>query len=284
MAIDLKKLDLEFYVETIGLIGDDEDGRVLLAEADAYGIERSQLAVTGEASTAYTDAYSSRATGRRTHLYHQGTGALLTPDHFDFTRANGRILHLGLPGIHRVMDAPWNGDANGWVTVLRKAQAAGLTTNMELASVAPEKLAGIVRPCLPYLDMLIVNDTEIGAIAGTTTTSEGTADVKQLRRSGEGGDGARQYAACRSAFPLRRRRIRAQWLFSDQAIGARARRRGGRRERRRRRLLRRCNIWASRELVARCRDYSGLCGSRGVLAGHGHVRCGRAGEAVYAPR
>jgi len=185
MAIDLKKLDPNFFVETIGIVGDDDDGRILLAEADTYGIERSQLVVTREASTNYTDAYSSQATGRRTHIYFPGTNALLTPDHFNFNRTSGRILHLGLPGIHRLMDGPWNTDANGWVTVLRKAREAGLETNMELASVAPEKLAAIMRPCLAYLDLLIVNDFEIGAIAGATTTAEGKTNVQGCMKAAE---------------------------------------------------------------------------------------------------
>ncbi|MGC8468868.1 MAG: PfkB family carbohydrate kinase [Acetobacteraceae bacterium] len=57
------------------------------------------------------------------------------------------------------------------------ARAAGLATNLELASLPPERLAALVRPCLPHLDLLVVNDAEIGALAGRTTVAEGTADV-----------------------------------------------------------------------------------------------------------
>jgi sugar/nucleoside kinase (ribokinase family) len=178
MAVDLKKLDPDLFVETIGVVGDDDDGRILVAEADAYGIERSQLAVTSDVSTNYTDAYASKASGRRIHIYFEGTNAVLSPDHFDFGRTRARILHLGLPGIHRLMDAPSDGDASGWVTVLRKAREAGLETNMELASVGREKLAELVRPCLPHLDLLVVNDFEIGAIAETTTVVEGRTNVE----------------------------------------------------------------------------------------------------------
>jgi sugar/nucleoside kinase (ribokinase family) len=183
MAIDLKKLDPEFFVETIGVVGDDDDGRILIAEADAHGVDRSQLAIISEAPTNYTDAYASKATGRRTHIYNQGTNALLTPDHFDFALTRGRILHLGLPGIHRLMDARWNDDANGWVTVLRKAREAGLQTNMELASLTAEKLAAVVRPCLPHLDTLIVNDWEIAAIAGDAITADGRTDIDRLAKA-----------------------------------------------------------------------------------------------------
>ena len=182
-AVDMKRLDPDMPVETMGLVGDDDDGRFLLREADGFGIDRTQLAVTAESPTQYTDAYGSRRSGRRTHIFFAGTAALLTPDHFDMARARGRILHLGLPGVHRLMDAPWGGEANGWVAALKQAQAAGLETSLELASVAPELLAALVRPCLPHLDYLIVNDTEIGAVAGEPTVADGRTDVAACIRA-----------------------------------------------------------------------------------------------------
>jgi sugar/nucleoside kinase (ribokinase family) len=183
MATDLKRLDPAFFVETIGILGDDEDGRLLLAQADAHGIERAQLQVIPGTLTNYTDCFSSRASGRRTHLFFRGSNALLTPDVFDFTRTRARLLHLGLPGIHATMDSPWADEPNGWVAVLRKARSAGLETNMELASIAPETIARLVRPCLPLLDLLVVNDFEIGAIAGMATSADGQTDVGACREA-----------------------------------------------------------------------------------------------------
>ncbi len=185
LAVDVKKLDPAMPVETIGLIGDDADGRLLLAEADAHGIDRSRLAVTPAAPTQFTDAYASRKTGRRTHIYNPGAAALLTPDHFDFATTQARVAHLGLPGVHRLMDAPWGDDANGWVTVLKKARAAGLITNLELVSIAPERLGDVVRPCLLHLDLLIVNDFEIGAVTGEQTCLGEMTDVTACIRAAE---------------------------------------------------------------------------------------------------
>src|SRR5579871_5746369 len=62
-AVDVRRLDSTMPVETIGLVGDDEDGRFLLAEADAFGIGREQLQITRETATQYTDAYGSRRSG-----------------------------------------------------------------------------------------------------------------------------------------------------------------------------------------------------------------------------
>jgi sugar/nucleoside kinase (ribokinase family) len=176
-AVDMRLLDPDMPVETIGLVGDDEDGRFLAAEADQFGIGRARLHVTREAATNYTDAFGSRRSGRRTHIYYPGTSALLTPDHFDFSGLSVRTLHLGLPGVHRRMDVPCGDDPNGWVTVLKKARAAGLRTNLELASIPPERLAELIRPCMPHLDTLVVNDHEIGALSGHTTVRDGITDI-----------------------------------------------------------------------------------------------------------
>lgn len=183
LAIDMKKLDPAMPVETIAIVGDDDDGRFLQAEADRYGIDRRQMTVSRAAPTHYTECFGSQRTGRRTHMTFNGVGALLSPDHFDFSATRTRILHLGLPGVHRTMDAPWQGEVNGWVAVLKKARAAGLLTNIELVSIEPSRIAALARPCLPYLDMMVVNDHEIGAVAGEkTVTAQGT-DVEACIRA-----------------------------------------------------------------------------------------------------
>ena len=43
MALDLKRLDPAFPVEAMGVVGDDDLGRFLLAECDAHGVERARL-------------------------------------------------------------------------------------------------------------------------------------------------------------------------------------------------------------------------------------------------
>jgi len=176
LAIDVHKLDPALPVATIALVGDDEDGRFLMRLADDNGVERSRMQTTGAVQTDYTIAFASLPTGRRTHISYFGSSNLLTPDHFDFTGLTHRIFHLGLPGVHEIMDSPWQGDANGWVTTLKKARTAGMITNLELASIAGERNAALVRPCLPHLDLLVVNDAEIGGIAGIETICDGRTD------------------------------------------------------------------------------------------------------------
>jgi len=60
-----------------------------------------------------------------------------------------------------------------------------------------ERLAELGRPCLPHLDYLIVNDYEIGALAGLKTRrADGTTDVAEVERALETvlGEGAMRWA------------------------------------------------------------------------------------------
>lgn len=182
MSVDLKTLRPSLPVEAIGLVGADADGDLLEARARAAGVDVRQLRRTTEAPTAVTYVMTSMATGRRTFFSNQGADGLLAPDHFDFAATRGKILHLGLPGIMRTLDGPGrDGDANGWVSVLKDAGRHGLFRNLEICSLPAEVIAATCRPALPHLDALIINDFEIGALAGTTTVRDGKTDIAAVR-------------------------------------------------------------------------------------------------------
>ncbi len=184
MAFDLKRLDPDFPVEAMGVVGDDDLGRFLFDECDAHNINRDALRALPGGATMSVDAFNVASNGRRTHFYHQGVAAEMTPDNFDFSSTRARIVHLGLPGAHRAMDRPWLGEPNGWVAVLRNARALGLAANLELMTTRADRLAELGRPCLPHLDWLIVNDYEIGALAGRETRrADGSTDVAAVARA-----------------------------------------------------------------------------------------------------
>ncbi len=178
MALDLKRLDPALPVEAMGVVGDDDLGRFLIGECDAHGVERVKIRALAGGATMSVDAFNVRESGRRTHFFHQGVAAAMNPDHFELSSSRARILHLGLPGAHAAMDRPWRGEANGWAALLRKARSLGLATNLELMTIPAARLAELGRPCLPHLDTLIVNDFEIGALAGRETRgANGATDV-----------------------------------------------------------------------------------------------------------
>ncbi len=182
-SVDLRKLDAPFPVEAVGMVGDDEDGRLLLALCRDNGIDPRQMHRTTAVPTAYTEVMTVQPTGKRTFFYRAGTHNLVTPDHFDFSATSAAILHLGLPGTLAAMDAPWADEPSGWVAVLKKARAAGLRTNLELCPVPDAVNRALARPCLPHLDYLVINDAEAGAIADIVTVTGGRTDFAACEKA-----------------------------------------------------------------------------------------------------
>lgn len=183
VALNLARLAPEFPLWAAGVIGNDDAGRFLANACAERGIDATALHVLDGAGTSHTDVMTVASTGRRTFFHHQGANALLCPDHFDFSGTAARLLHLGAPGIHARMDAPWGDDANGWVNVLRRARAAGLRTNLEMISGPPEEIRTLVLPCLPHLDSLIINDFEAGILTGIDVVSGGVTSTGAARRA-----------------------------------------------------------------------------------------------------
>ena len=105
MATAIKRLDPAMPVEAMGLIGEDDDGRHLLALCDAIGIDRTHLATTNAAPTFFADCFNAKASGKRTHIYYPGVGDLLAPEHFDFAHSRASPGGHSAPGCARNRNA-----------------------------------------------------------------------------------------------------------------------------------------------------------------------------------
>jgi sugar/nucleoside kinase (ribokinase family) len=185
MAADLRLLGAGFPVGVLGAVGDDGPGEFILAECARLGIDAGAMVRVPGAITSFTDVMVERDSGRRTFFLHQGANAVFDAAAADLGAAGARILHAGAPGLHAGMDTAAPGGGNGWSALLCRAQAAGLHTNLELVDLPPERMRRLVTPCLPYLDSLIINELEAGALTGVhapAPTADGPVDWPALER------------------------------------------------------------------------------------------------------
>jgi len=196
MAVDLRLLGAAFPIGVLGAVGDDEHAAFLLAECAGLGIDAAGIRRLAGAVTSFTDVMVERDGGRRTMFHHSGANALFDASTADLQTSRARILHTGAPGIHPIMDSPLPGGGNGWSALLQRAQAAGLHTNMELVSLAPDRIAEVALPCLPYLDSIVINELEAGALTGTHAPVP-TADGRWTGRFWKRWRSASSSAVCR---------------------------------------------------------------------------------------
>ena len=169
MAVDLRLLGLTAPVGLAGAVGDDEHGAYVRAECARLGIHTRDLRTIEGVVTSFTDAMVEKHGGRRTFFHHSGANAVFDASTVDLTGA--RILHVGAPGIHLLMDTPLSDGGNGWSVFLSRAREAGLHINLELVSLPPDRLTEIALPCLPYVDSIVINEVEAGALTGIRATA-----------------------------------------------------------------------------------------------------------------
>ena len=183
IAANLRRLDPDMRVECHGLVGDDENGKVVLDALARHGISADGMTLTREAPQVYVEVLASQATGRRTFFFFRGTADLLDEDHVDPGASRARIFHVGAPGLHPRLDRPHPEGGNGWTRVLARARELGFRTNMEMASLDGDLLRPIVRPCLPLLDSIVINDLEGEAVTEIEIRPEGVLDWEAAGRA-----------------------------------------------------------------------------------------------------
>lgn len=176
---NLAKLRAPFPLAGVGLVGLDADGDRIIADCREHGIDPTGILRASTASTSYSDVMTDSATGRRTFFHQRGANALLAPKHFDFTSTRARIFHLGYLLLLDSLDQVESGYPLAR-EVFQRARASGLLTSLDCVSENSDRFEAVVKPVLPDVDILFVNDFEAEKITGLNLrpTSE-----KRIQRS-----------------------------------------------------------------------------------------------------
>ena len=171
VALDLKKIAPKLAVSAIGKIGDDAEGEFVTNILKTGGVSTTGLAVTTGDKTTFTEVMSVPG-GQRTFFVYPGAGADFGIDDMDFSTIDAKILHLGYFLLLQKVD-----DGDG-LKILQKAKESGLETSIDLVSENSDRY-GIVLPCLPYTDYLIVNELEAGKLAGIEPIAENLQKIAE---------------------------------------------------------------------------------------------------------
>lgn len=177
ILVDLANLGASYPLAGAGLVGDDDDGRSILADCRARGIESSQVRVTTAAPTSYTDVMTVRETGRRTFFHQRGANAHFDIDHVDFEATDAKLFHLGYLLLLDRLDEVSDGMSRA-ARLLERAQAAGLRTSIDCVSEDSGRFQSIVLPSLPFVDVLFANDFEAEKLTGVVLRERDQISVK----------------------------------------------------------------------------------------------------------
>ncbi len=164
VAVDLKKLCPSMDILAIGKVGDDDNGRYAKEMMAQTGVDVSRVvSMTGE-KTSFSQVMSIIG-GQRTFFVYAGASAQFGVEDVALDNLQARILHLGY---FLLLDKIDHGDG---LILLKNAQQAGLKTSIDLVSENTDRY-GLVLPCLPYVDYLIINEHEAEKLTDIPATNE----------------------------------------------------------------------------------------------------------------
>ena len=187
---DLAALDSSCPLFAAGLIGDDANGRFIRERCRRLKIDDTMLRVTREAPTSFTDVMTEANSGRRTFFYCPGANEQLTEKHLRPLVISAKIFCLGYLGFLPLLDGAADGNGlNGSARVLKEAQESGLLTAADLVSAPNPNLRTQILPCLPYLDILFLNEWEASQLLGIKlpamfTAAKAKKFAESIRRLG----------------------------------------------------------------------------------------------------
>jgi sugar/nucleoside kinase (ribokinase family) len=179
---NLSKLGAGFPLEAVGLVGEDPNGDLVIEDCRRHGIDTTQVRRLAGAATSYTDVMTVQSTGRRTFFHQRGANAYLAPKHFDFSRTRAKLFHLGYILLLDELDRLEKGVPRA-CEVLRSAKAAGLQTSLDCVSENSDRFKSIVRPVLPEVDILFVNDMEAEKLAEVPLRRDGRVVAQQVEKA-----------------------------------------------------------------------------------------------------
>jgi len=185
-AVGLAKLGLE--VATVGAVGDDALGDVLIRALYGFGVDTTHVVRKPGVQTS-ASILPIRPNGDRPALHAIGANSVYSIDDVPWTLIESAAhLHLGgndsMRGLGR----------DGASQILLRARDGGATTSMDILSEGSPKLLAILKPCLPFVDWFMPNSDQACKLTETRTPEEAASRLLDLGVRGVvltmGGDGS----------------------------------------------------------------------------------------------
>jgi len=178
VLFDLAAMDKNLPLYASGLLGKDEPGDWLLDEIRKRNIDTRYLRQLENVSTSFTDVMS--AEGKRTFFHCRGANDRLDYSDFENIDVPAKFFYLGYLLLLAKMDSADPQYGTVAARVLDLMRRKGYKTIVDLVSEAPERFRSVVIPSLPYIDIMFINEVELGILSGIPLRSD---DGKLLARN-----------------------------------------------------------------------------------------------------
>lgn len=177
---NLAELNPDLRLFPVGCIGQDDYGRFLLEHCRKLGLDTAHMVQLPDAETAHTHVMNVVGESR-TFFYAGGANDRFDRDHIDtaaLMERQPKLFYLGYIMLLEQLDRLQPDGTTFASDVLQRAKRNGMITCVDLVSAAHAEFSQIVRASAPYIDYLILNETE----AARATQIEHGDDMRTFLR------------------------------------------------------------------------------------------------------
>ncbi|ELV7529462.1 carbohydrate kinase family protein [Edwardsiella ictaluri] len=181
----LSRIDPSLPLALSGVIGRDTYGDFILQETARHNVSTSRVHVSAQDVTSFTYVMVNSQNGNRTFFHHMGANHRLGATDFSNLDSQARIAHVAylllLPALEQE-DRQWQ---TCGARALADLQRQGFAVSLDLVS-APEteRYQRWVKPVLPYVDYLIINDQEARRLCQRPGDDDYIAQARSLLQMG----------------------------------------------------------------------------------------------------
>ena len=182
-AIDLRKIDRDVPVSTIGKIGEDDYGRYLVSQLGRYGIDYSGVSVSPDLPTSFSDVMS-QPSGERTFFHARGSNTQFSPNDIDIGALNCVIFHIGYILLLDAFDKEDGEYGTVMARFLHQVQERGIKTSVDVVSDSTADYKEKILPALKYCNYAIMNEIESTMLTGLSPVNDdGSPHIENIRKT-----------------------------------------------------------------------------------------------------
>ncbi|MDR1578944.1 MAG: carbohydrate kinase family protein [Synergistaceae bacterium] len=161
--IDIAVIDGCIPLASLGMIGDDDLGGLIMRTLERYGVDTSRI-IFSEHPTSFTDVMNDMSNGERTFFHERGANARFGIEDIDFDALDAEYFHIGYALLLDKFDADDPEYGTVMARALHKARESGMKTSLDVVSENSGRFRKIVTPSLKYCTNVIINELEAGLI------------------------------------------------------------------------------------------------------------------------
>ena len=165
-GIDLAKIDPKLKISALGRVGKDNGGQYVIGELVKNGIDVSGVITSPTSPTSFSDVMNVISTGERTFFHYRGANAEFSPSDVNLSLLSCKMLHIGYILLLDRFDEVDAEHGTVMASFLKRAQAEGIETSIDVVSDSGGGFAEKVIPALRYTDNAFMNEIEGSGVSG----------------------------------------------------------------------------------------------------------------------